>query len=83
MKPVKTITSYTGLAQFIAELDEEPIGEITRIKEISHPYHYSQTDCVWNHPKYGHVFWAETRHRRYEVFKVPAGTKIHEMGIQL
>ncbi len=73
MKKVKTITSHAGLARWLAEVSEEPVAWLARVQveEIPSPYRYSPVVAVyeWNGRK---VAWFETRHRRYEVFEVPA-----------
>lgn len=73
MKLVKTITSHSGLARFLAETDEAHRW-ITRAScaHIPSPYHYSPVREVlfW---KSRAVVWFETRHRRYEVFALEHG----------
>ena len=66
---VKTITGYAPLARFYAELSEQPIGSIPRVPEIPSPYAYSPVHLVsdWRGVP---VIIVETRHRRYEVFRV-------------
>lgn len=79
--PVKTIGSYSGLARFYSEVqdratgDVTPVGQIARVPEIPSPYSYSST---WDVYAWGgrRVFVRETAHRRYDVFEVPAGTKL-------
>ena len=74
-KRLKVVTSHVGFARFLAECAEEPVGEIPRIPEIPTPYAHSPAHVVW---AWGEkkVIVAETRHKRYEVFEVPAGTAI-------
>jgi len=73
MNKIKTIRSHAGLARWLAEVSEEPIGWIPRkaVADIPSPYAYSPTKPVW---KWGEKFviWFETRHRYYEVFELPA-----------
>ena len=64
---LKVITSYTGLARFLAECGEKPIGSVP--SEIRTPYAYSQTHVVWDWAGVP-VIIPETRHRRYEVYRV-------------
>ena len=76
---VKTITSYAGHARFIAECAEEEVGFIPRkaCADIPSPYAYSPSKAVdlWNGKK---VVTFEVRHKRFEVFEVPADVVIFE-----
>ena len=69
---VKTITSYTGHARFIAELDKFQIGFIPR-QPINSPYCYSPSHIVHQY-KGMPVILVETKHKHYEVFKVSSLT---------
>ena len=73
MQRIKTITSYTGLARWLAETSTEPIAWLARgqVDEIPSPYYASPTVSIhdWNGRA---VIYFETRHRHYEVFEVPA-----------
>lgn len=76
MKRIKTINSHTGLARFLAEVESREDGERVFLarehtKHIPSPYRYSPSTSVyrWNGKN---VVWFETRHKRYEVFEVPA-----------
>lgn len=71
MRRVKVITSHTGLARFMAELSEEPVGEVPSSMLPDARYSFSPVRQVWAR---GNAFVAiiETSHRRYEVFHVPA-----------
>lgn len=66
---IKTITSHAGYARWLAEVREEPVREIPRIKEIPSPYASSPTDTVlrWGTKD---VVVREVRHKRYEVFEL-------------
>jgi hypothetical protein len=76
---LKTITSHAGHARWLAECDLTDDGDLivqgylatVQREEIPSPYAYSPTTQLyrWNGKK---VFLSETRHRRYEVFEVPA-----------
>lgn len=73
MKRLKTITSYSGLARWLAETADETVAWIARVQveEIPSPYAYSPTKAIldWNGKQ---VIYFETSHKRYEVFEVPA-----------
>lgn len=73
MKRIRTITSHSGLARWLAETSDEPIAYLARcqVEEIRSPYAYSPSVSIldWNGRA---VVWFETSHRRYEVFEVPA-----------
>lgn len=73
MKRIKTITSYTGLARWLAEVSDEPVTHLMReqVAHIPSPYAYSPTVLVWDWNGRNVVYF-ETRHKRYEVFEVPA-----------
>jgi hypothetical protein len=70
---IKTITSHVGLQRWLLELSEDPVAWLARVQveEIPSPYAYSPSKAIydWNGRK---VVWFETRHKRYEVFEVPA-----------
>ena len=71
LKKVKTITSHSGLARWLAETDETSLYLArAQVKEIPSPYAYSPVKSIelW---KGKLVVWFETRHKRYEVFEVP------------
>jgi len=73
MKCIKTIRSYAGHAQWIAEASEEPIAWLARFQTdpIPSPYAYSPVVAVWEwNGKV--VICRETAHRKYQVFEVPA-----------
>jgi len=69
-RKIKTITSHIGHSQFLSEVGN-PVGYIERPTEIPSPYMYSPFWLVY---RYGSEFVvvAETSHKRYEVFIVPA-----------
>ena len=68
---VKVITGYAAHARFNAEIAEADwnIGTIPRQPQIPSPYAYSSSHVVsrWQGIP---VIIVETRHRRYEVFRV-------------
>lgn len=72
MKRIRTINSHAGLARYLARCADEPVGYIPRQADIPSPYRYSPEWTVERHESDGLVVWVETRHRRYEVFAVPA-----------
>lgn len=75
MKRLKVVTGHAAHARFLAELESDgdgmylALGTIPRHPEIPSPYAYSPTHQVydWNGTL---VIVVETRHARYEVFKV-------------
>jgi len=75
LKRLKTITSHTGLARFLAETEDldEWLARC-QVDDIPSPYAYSPTKTIlkWGDRK---VIYFETKHRRYEVFEVPAGMR--------
>lgn len=75
---VKVITSHVGLARFLSEVSEEPIGEIPRREDIPSPYSYSPSWPVWQWGE-RRIIWSETRHKRYEVFDV-SGLPVLPLG---
>ena len=70
MERVKVINGYSADARFYAELGKD-IGYIPRQCQIPSPYAYSPVHIVsrWKNKNVIHV---ETKHRRYEVFEIPA-----------
>lgn len=68
---IKVITSYAAHARWLAEMPETDwnVGTIPRQLQIPSPYAYSPMHPVsrWNGQ---HVIVVETRHKRYEVFRV-------------
>jgi hypothetical protein len=72
MNKIKTMTSHTGLSRWLAETtDANAYLARAQVKDIPSPYRYSPVKEIldWNGRK---VVWFETRHKRYEVFEVPA-----------
>lgn len=73
MKRIKTITSHVGLSRWLGETADEPIAWLARVQveDIPSPYVYSPSVQIldWNGKP---VIYFETRHKRYEVFEVPA-----------
>ena len=71
MTRIKVITGYAAHARFTGEIAEEDfnIGTIPRQLQIPSPYAYSPVHVVsrWRGTP---VIVVETRHRRYEVFRV-------------
>lgn len=77
--PYKKITGYTDLARFVGGLEEDPVGEIKRL--ISGPYASSPDHPVFKEVATGkNIFWVEVAHRRYNVYEVPATSKIYPVG---
>ena len=79
MKRIKVIKGYAAHARALAEVDETPVGEIPRQKDIPSPYAYSPSHLVrnWNGKS---IIEVETAHRRYEWFEVPLTMKIHPIN---
>jgi hypothetical protein len=72
MKRIKRITSYTGHARWLAEVDDTDTWLArVQVEGIPSPYRYSPTVEIlsWNGRA---VVWFETRHKTYDVFEVPA-----------
>jgi hypothetical protein len=76
-KPVKIVTGHRAWGEFLSQCDDGYEGYIDRVKEIPSPYMYSPTEVVFKW-KGKNVFAHETRHRRHEVFEVPAGIEIRK-----
>ena len=70
MRRIAVISGYAANARWWAEAGET-VGYIPRQADIPSPYCYEPTDIVlmWRGRR---VIHRETRHRRYEVFEVPA-----------
>ena len=73
MKCLKTIRSYTGVAQWLTEVSKQPHAwlALSEINQIASPYAYSPTRgiYIW---KGKEVIGIETAHRKFQVFEVPA-----------
>ena len=74
MKRLKTITSHAGYARWLAETSEQPISWIARCDttSIPSPYAYSPSTGVYRWNDHDVVSF-EVRHKRYEIYEVPAG----------
>lgn len=70
---IKTITSHAGHARFLSECDEQTVGYLAKsqVADIPSPYAYSPSKAIlrWNGKD---IVVFETRHKRFEVFEVPA-----------
>ncbi len=82
MQTLKTIRSHTGLANFLAALDDQDddgcpavSGYIPRQTDIPSPYACSPTHVVYQWDQQP-VIIVETAHRKYQVFAVPADITI-------
>lgn len=73
---VKTIRGYAALARFIAECAEDAIGYIPKQVAIPSPYRYSPVHEVLAHDVHGRVFYVETAHRVYTVFRLNDGEPV-------
>jgi hypothetical protein len=73
LKKIKTINSHTGFANWLIQVDEEPVGFLARfqVRDIRSPYRYSPTCQILNWDG-RQVVWFETSHKRYEIFEVPS-----------
>ena len=72
MKRLKTITSHSGLARWLAEVSDEPVSYAPRCvtAAIPSPYRYSPVAPVYlwrDRP----VVWFEVAHKRYQIFEAP------------
>lgn len=76
-KALHTIRSHSGLARFMAGLENDGkiVGYIARQAMIPSPYAYSPVHNVYECGG-RNVIIVETKHRNYEVFEVLAGEKI-------
>ena len=72
MKKLKTINSHSGLARWLAEVDQKALGFAPRsvTKHIPSPYRYSPSVEVLSW-KGKPVVWFEVAHKRYQVFEAP------------
>lgn len=78
LKRIKTITGYAPLARWLAEVEDgTQFLARSQTLEIPSPYRYSPSVGIdrWNGKD---VVWFETRHRRYEVYEVPASMERFE-----
>jgi hypothetical protein len=68
---IKVLTSHAAHARYLAEEPEnaQPIGTVQRPAHIPSPYHYAPAYTVWDHAGIPIVIF-ETRHKRYEVYRV-------------
>ena len=75
MERIKTIRSHKGFGDWLAEVEEEPMGYIPRQDNIPSPYSSCSTHIVydWNGKR---VIAVETDHKVYEIFAVPEGIEI-------
>ncbi len=71
LKRIKRLSGYQAMARFHREIDNLNIGYIARQLDISDPFRYS--------PAWGVMRWhgrnvtvVETKHRKFDVFEVPA-----------
>lgn len=73
MKRIKTITSHVGLFRWLSEVETKPVAWLARVQceHIPSPYASGPSKAIldWNGRS---VVYFETRHKRYEVFEVPA-----------
>jgi hypothetical protein len=72
---LKTITSHSGHARFLAEVDF--VGLTKRIEGVPSPYSFGHEDAVYSW-RMGLVFIRETSHKRFQVFEVPAGAEVYK-----
>jgi hypothetical protein len=66
---VKRITSHVGIGRYLHGRDTA--GYIVRQTDIPSPYTWGPTHLVYTDAKHGRVIVVETRHKTYDVFKVP------------
>jgi len=65
---LKKIKSHVGLARYLHECDEEPVGFIPRNTGIPSPYAFGPTHAIWEHDSGAHVIVVETAHKVYSIF---------------
>ncbi len=75
MKRVKVATGHAAHARFLQHIDEVPIGQIPRQRDIPSPYAFSPVDIVWNW-KGKRIIGHETSHARFEFFEIPTDMTI-------
>ena len=79
-KRIKVITSHVGLARFIADTADEPVGYIptclTDVLAAKDRYFSSPCRAIFAHDNGDRVVWFEVSHKRYEVYCVPADYKL-------
>jgi|PlaIllAssembly_1097288.scaffolds.fasta_scaffold29831_2 hypothetical protein len=73
-RQLKVITSHAGISRYRASV--KPAGWIARTG-VASPYASGPSHQVFDDPRRGKVFISEISHRRYAVFEVPKGLKIH------
>lgn len=69
MTRVKVLNGYAAHARFGVELSERPSGWVVFSGEADSPYAYARVRPVFRRGE-DHVLIVETRHRRYEVFRI-------------
>jgi len=72
---IKRITSHVGLSRYMDTL-RATANVIARIPEIPSPYAYSPDHVVYRDEEGRLVFIVETAHKRYDIFLVPATSKL-------
>ncbi len=80
-KRIRRITSHVGLSRYMDTLLETK-HEISRIAAIPSPYAYSPTHTVYRTMDGLLVFIVETMHKRYDIFWVPASSKLSPVEIR-
>lgn len=73
MKRIKVLNGYTAHARFLVDVCVGRVGWIARKRlPVKTPYSFGPSCAVMKHSDKGPVVIAETAHRRYEVWAIPA-----------
>ena len=72
---VKRITSHVGLSRFLN--GRERAGWVVRQTDIPSPYASGPDHLVFSDPDHWRVIVVETKHKTYDVFKVPPTERIY------
>lgn len=73
---VKRLTSHVGIGRYLH--GRETAGFLVRQTDIPSPYAWGPTHVVYHDPKHWRVIVVETRHKTYDVFKVPPAMDIYK-----
>ncbi len=75
-KRLLRLVGYAAHSRYLSTVDDRGFTQwIPRL--VHEPYRYSPSALVYDDPRRGKVFIAETKHRTYDVFQVPADQEIY------
>mgnify|MGYP001564311083 CR=1 FL=1 len=66
---IRVVIGHRPIGRVMAEFSEKVVGTIPKQSQIPSPYSYSPTHPVWEWHGLP-VIIVETKHRRYEIFRV-------------